>query len=184
MDDKLYKGKLVRLAIHQKDDVKALERWNQDSEYLRLLDTDPPYLFSRQQMTEWLDKEEDKQISFGIRTLADDRLIGIIGLHIADWVSRNAWVGIGIGEREYWGKGYGTDAMRLIVQYGFLELNLNRISLDVFGFNERGIRSYEKVGFKAEGRMRDWMNRAGMRSDLIYMGLLRREWEALQENSE
>ncbi|HPH95441.1 MAG TPA: GNAT family protein [Anaerolineaceae bacterium] len=184
MEDKIYKGKLVRLAIQQKDNVKAYERWNLDSEYARLADSDPSYLWSRQQMAEWIDKEEDCQVSFNIRTLADDKLIGGVGLWISDWASRNAWVGIGIGEREYWGKGYGTEAMRLIVRFGFRELNLNRISLDVFGYNERAVRSYEKVGFKVEGRMREWINRAGVRSDLIYMGLLRREWEAVEENLE
>jgi len=73
------------------------------------------------------------------------RLIGFTGLWIADWNHRHSWVGIGLGEREFWGKGYGTDAMRLIVRYAFDELDLHRVSLTVFEYNTRAIRSYEKA---------------------------------------
>jgi len=89
-------------------------------------------------------------------------------------------VGIGIGEREYWGKGYGSDAMNLILRFAFETLNLKRVSLTVFEYNERAVHSYEKCGFRPEGRLRQWMQRAGQRYDLIFMGILREEWEVLQ----
>lgn len=85
-------------------------------------------------------------------------------------------MGIGIGEREYWSKGYGTDAMNVILRFAFDELNLYRISLNVFEYNQRAIRSYEKVGFVVEGREREFLRRAGRRWDMIFMGLLREEW--------
>ena len=117
---------------------------------------------------------------FAIRALEDDRLLGDADLSVINWGSRDAFVGIGIGEREFWGKGYGTDAMRLLLRYAFTELNLRRVSLNVFEFNERAIRSYEKVGFRLEGRERQVMQREGRRWDLIDMGILREEW--MEEN--
>ena len=93
-----------------------------------------------------------------------------------DWRSRKAEVGISIGEKSYWGHGYGTDAMRVLVNYGFNMLNLNRISLKVFSFNKRAIRSYEKVGFTVEGTLREEIYKDGKYVDVLVMGLLRNEW--------
>ncbi len=90
-------------------------------------------------------------------------------------------MGISIGEKEYWGKGYGTDAMRVVLRYAFTELNLHRVSLTVFEYNPRAIRSYEKAGFTLEGREREAVFRSGKRTDMIYMGVLREDWERLSE---
>jgi RimJ/RimL family protein N-acetyltransferase len=92
------------------------------------------------------------------------------------WSNGNSWVGIGIGEREYWGRGYGTDAMRVVLRFAFQELNLHRVSLSVFAYNERAVRSYVKAGFREEGRTRELMLREGTRHDVIEMGILREEW--------
>jgi RimJ/RimL family protein N-acetyltransferase len=89
-------------------------------------------------------------------------------------------MGISVGDREYWGKGYGTDAVRLILQYGFIELNLRRISLGLHAYNERALKSYEKAGFKMEGRMRGEGWRDGVHYDSLWMGILREEWLAQQ----
>jgi RimJ/RimL family protein N-acetyltransferase len=86
------------------------------------------------------------------------------------------WLGISIGERDYWGRGYGTDAMRLAVQYAFVELNLRRVSLGLHAYNERALKSYQKVGFTLEGRMRGEGLRDGVRYDSLWMGVLREEW--------
>jgi RimJ/RimL family protein N-acetyltransferase len=123
-----------------------------------------------------LDEAEEKNYWFAIRALEDDRLLGDIILGVLNWASREAFVGIAICERDFWGKGYGTEAMQLMLEYGFTELNLRRIFLNVFGYNPRAIRSYEKAGFRHEGRMREALLREGKRWDLIYMGILREEW--------
>jgi RimJ/RimL family protein N-acetyltransferase len=81
-----------------------------------------------------------------------------------------------MGARESWGKGYDTDAMRVILRFAFQELNLRRVSLDTFEYNPRAIRSYEKAGFVLEGRARGYLNREGKRWDLIFMGILQEEW--------
>jgi RimJ/RimL family protein N-acetyltransferase len=128
---------------------------------------------------EWIESHETRgtSFSFAIHTLADDRLIGAIELSVTQWVHGDAYVGIGIGERDDWGKGYGTDAMRVMLRYAFREMNLHRVSLTVFEYNPRAIRSYEKAGFVVEGRLRGWLNREGRRWDMIHMGILREEWE-------
>ena len=129
---------------------------------------------------EWIEKHLDSLLSneFEIRTIDGDQVIGSLGLGGDMLIHSEAFVGIGIGESEFWGKGYGTEAMLLILRYAFMELNLQRVSLDVFDYNQRAIRSYEKAGFKLEGRQRGMLLREGKRWDLVYMGLLREEWLA------
>jgi RimJ/RimL family protein N-acetyltransferase len=128
--------------------------------------------------TEWFSKEENQNL-FVIRALEEDKPIGFVGLDGFNWVAGDAWVGIGIGEPEYWGRGYGTEAMKLVLGYGFRELNLHRVSLCVFEYNQRGYKSYLKAGFVEEGREREWIKRDGRHWDMVYMGILRTEWEAL-----
>jgi RimJ/RimL family protein N-acetyltransferase len=188
MDTALFSGELVRLVAPDPDVTAGLfARWGLDSEYRRLLDNDPARMFSTKKIKEWLEKDfVEKEPAdfclFLIQTLADDRLIGFVGLDGILWNHGDSFVGIGLGEREYWGKGYGTDAMRLMLRYAFNELNLQRVSLTVFEYNPRAIRSYEKAGFVLEGRVRLSMKREGRRWDLIYMGILRDEWEKAGKN--
>lgn len=180
--DHLLQGKLVRLAAaNSETDAELFARWTRDSEFGRLLDSDAPMPRSvgkaKKDIQEWMEHEKPDAIEFLIRTLADDRPIGSIGLDGIRWTHGDSFVGIGIGERDDWGKGYGTDAMRVILRYAFRELNLHRVSLDVFEYNPRAIRSYEKAGFVVEGRQRQVLNRDGRRWDMLYMGILREEWE-------
>jgi RimJ/RimL family protein N-acetyltransferase len=184
MEKDLFKGELVRLTAADLDvAAEAFARWSLDSEYYRLLDSDPCHLWSKNKTREWLEKhlfnEKPDMYSFLIRTLDGDCLIGEIGLDGIKYTHGDAFVGIGLGEREFWGKGYGTDAMRVLLRFAFTELNLRRVSLDVFEYNPRAVRSYEKVGFVVEGRMRGMLEREGKRWDLVFMGILREEWERL-----
>lgn len=180
-----FSGKLVHLvAIDPEKAAETMARWNQDSQYQQLLSSGPANLWTPKQMKEWFEKESNNSFGFSIHTLEDDRAIGFLDLDGVDWVARNCWVGIGIGEREYWGKGYGTEAMNLALRFAFESLNLRRVNLDVFEYNQRAYHSYIKCGFKEEGRMRQWMQRGGERFDLIFMGILREEWEARQQENQ
>lgn len=177
----ILRGKLIRLAAVDPEEVsKHFADWNRDSEYKRLLDTEAPHLHSPKSIKEWLEKEMEGMGNtmhwFTIRTIAQDQLLGDITLDVINWNHRDAYVGLGIGPRDFWGKGYGTEAMNLILQYGFSELNLHRITLTVFEYNPRAIRSYEKSGFRHEGSLREAILREGKRWDIHYMGILREEW--------
>jgi RimJ/RimL family protein N-acetyltransferase len=179
----IFQGEQVYLIAPDPDqDAGLFAKWMRDSEFVRLMDTDPARLLSIDKHKEWLEKdlvEEQKsdQLYFLMRTFENEKTIGLIGLDGIRWVHGDAWVGIGLGERDYWGKGYGTDAMRILQRYAFDELNLHRLSLTVFDYNHRAIRSYEKAGFIVEGRARKYLNREGQRYDMIFMGILRDEWQ-------
>ena len=180
MPNLLY-GQLVRLVAANADkDAETMARWSRDSEYGRLLDNDPiaprSVPQSKEMIQKWMENDDPTSFGFMIRALADDKLIGFIGIGGIRWTNGDGFVGIGIGEREYWGKGYGTDAMRVLLHFAFTELNLHRVSLGVFEYNPRAIKAYEKAGFKIEGRVRGVLNRDGKRYDSFEMGILRDEW--------
>ena len=184
----ILQGELVRLGALDADELsKAFTRWGRDSEYSRLLSSNSPRLQSQKAVQKWLEHEIEEQTVnqywFSIRALADDKLLGDIDLFVYNWAGRDAFVGLGIGEREFWGKGYGTDVMRDILRYAFTEVNLNRVTLNVFEYNPRAIRSYEKAGFSHEGRERKILNKEGRRWDMLFMGILREEWMDRYGNS-
>lgn len=184
LDNNLFSGSLIHLTAMDATIYSPLvSKWSRDTEYWRLQSSGTSRTLSEKETKAWIEKylQSDKPDSyfFLIRTFQDDRVIGDIGLDGISLNHREAFVGIGIGEREYWGKGYGTDAMQVILGFAFLELNLQRVALNVFEYNPRAIRSYEKVGFTHEGRVRQYMNRDSRRWDLIYMGITRKKWEQL-----
>jgi RimJ/RimL family protein N-acetyltransferase len=182
LTDNLFVGKLVRLSAPRPTDHEIMAKWTNNAEFMRLIDDEPALPRNPEY---WADadkgdKDRTDKFSFRIRTLTDDKLLGFVELGVA-WSHHGAWMGVGIGEPEYLGRGYGTDAMTLCVNYAFRELGLYKISLGVFANNARAIRSYEKVGFSREGVARAMLYRDGQRYDMTYMGILRSEWEAHHE---
>jgi len=177
----LYSGESVRLAAIDAEEFAALvSRHSRDSEYFRLQDSSPCRPVAKERVKKWLEKEiEEGHVSaFAIRTLENDHLLGDVGVGGISWNHGDALLGIGIGERGFWGKGYGSDAMKLVLRYAFVELNLRRVTLNVYEYNLRAIRAYEKLGFQHEGRVLKYINREGRRWDLIYMGIMKEEWLA------
>jgi len=180
----IYRGTLVRLAVESPETMaKDLSRWDHDTETHRLSASAPARLWSEKWTKESIEKHQEANSAwaypFSIRTLAEDTLIGSVSLWVDSWTHSEAWIGIVIGEREYWGKGYGSEAMCLAVRFGFTEMNLRRISLGLHEYNQRALKSYEKVGFRMEGTMRGEGLRDGQRYNGYYMGILREEWLAL-----
>lgn len=111
-----------------------------------------------------------------------DLLIGNCGFHKINQEERNAEIGIFIGNKEYWNKGYGSEAMKLLMGYGFNYMNLRNIMLKVFSFNERAIASYKKCGFKEIGRRRNSLCVNGKEYDDVYMDVLDDEFRKLINN--
>jgi RimJ/RimL family protein N-acetyltransferase len=183
----LFRGELVRITFEEPDaQAKAEVRWQRDSEFVRLADSDPIELSSQKRIRDRAEKRFEngfppERYSFSVRTLAEDRLIGFFGLGL-NLIHAEAWVGIGIGERDFWGKGFGTDMMKVCLRYAFLELGVQRVALGLHAYNSRALRSYEKAGFRLEGRTRQDVLREGQRSDTLWMGILREEW--LQQNGD
>jgi RimJ/RimL family protein N-acetyltransferase len=175
----LLTGELVKLAANDPEkDPAVMEIWHRDSEFFQLgygRIAQPWTAKMLRQRIEGSAGEANEPV-FAIHTIAEDKLIGQMGMWI-DQPHGDAYVWILIGERAYWGKGYGTDAMRVFMRYAFEEMNLHRLTLRVFGFNQRAIRSYEKCGFAHEGKSRGSMQRMGQRWDEFWMGITRADWE-------
>ena len=182
----LFRGELVRFTLEEPETIaKAEVRWQRDTEFIRLADGDPSQLSSEKKIREWFDQQvedgpKSERYSFSVRTLEEDKYIGFLGLWV-DLIHSEAWVGLGIGEREFWSKGYGSDMMKLCQQYVFAELGIERLSLGLYEYNPRALRSYEKCGFRLEGRTRKDVMREGKRSDTLWMSILREEWLQRQQ---
>ncbi len=176
----LFKGKLVRLAAPLPEDSEIFAGWTQDDEYLRLLDDDPIRPLAPANFADFA-SPNSSDCYFHLRTLSEDRLIGFAVLFNIKWSNQSAGMAMGIGIPEYRGKGYGSDGLRLLLNYAFSELNLYRVELTVLDYNSSAIRAYERAGFVREGVKRQAVQRHGQRYDLLCYSILRDEWCARQQ---
>jgi len=177
MDRPFLIGKLIYLRPLEPDDADRFATWLNDARVTRTLRARGP--ITRAFKREWIERvtRDDKALACSIVRRRDDRHIGSTGLHEIDWQARSAGFGISIGIPEMWGKGYGTEATRLITDHAFRTLNLNRVWLDVHASNVGAQRAYEKAGFRVEGVQRQAIYRDGRYADMLLMSVLREEWE-------
>ncbi|MFX1312696.1 MAG: GNAT family N-acetyltransferase, partial [Promethearchaeota archaeon] len=149
----MLKGKKVKLGPVKKEYIDHYLRWLNNSELTQFLTWYRP--LTREMEEDWYNnlKNRENFFIFAILLIEGDENEKIIGNCSIDvnWINRVGTCGIIIGEKMFQGKGYGSEAMELLVYYGFNTLNLNRIQLEVFSFNIRALKSYQKVGFKEEG---------------------------------
>lgn len=173
-------GERVRLRGVRDEDLPHLARWEMDLATIATLTSwvvPPSEAAARERIGKWVANDKD-DVGFAIETVADPPvLVGSIHLLGARPKDRCATLGIALA-REHVGCGYGTDATRVIVDYGFREMGLHRIQLAVAPFNRAGIRAYEKAGFVEEGRHRDAVWHDGRWYDEVLMSLLDHEWTA------
>ncbi len=178
--DSILVGERVRLRGVRDDDLSALAKWEMDAGRMTTQSTwvaPPSEAAAKERIAGWSANQKD-DLGFAIETLADPPvLVGHVGLWDARPKDRCATLGIGLG-REHVGRGYGTDAMRVIVAYGFREMGLHRIELSVAPFNVAGIRAYEKAGFTEEGRRRELVFHDGRWYDEVMMSVLDHEFAA------
>lgn len=188
-------GERIRLRSAERDDLPTFVKWLNDPEVTAGLSIYWPYSQAEEDL--WFEEMlkrpkdehvlcieipllEDRRAMTAIEAAKDDALrwkvIGTVGFGPIDHRNHNVEFGINIGEKSYWNQGYGTEAVRVLVQYGFDTLNLHRIYLRVFETNPRAIRAYEKAGFTLEGRQRQAEFRNGKYIDMLVMSILRDEF--------
>lgn len=176
----MLKGEKVLLRAFKREDLQRQWAFNNDLEMEVLGGGDPPEPQALERLEAEFDASTQKGgrdgTSFAIE--ADDKYIGGCALFHFDQIAHTCEMGIGIGDRAYWGYGYGRDAIRVLLDYAFRLRNLHKVWLTVNSDNERAIRSYERCGFVEEGRLRKHVWNNGRYIDLVYMGVLREEWEA------
>lgn len=176
-------GDKVGLGAIGKEGVLLQNKWINNFQ-LDILSGMPAKPFSMDQSQRWYenDLKEDnpwsqRRITFGIYDVKTLQLIGDTGLRHIDHKNGSAELGILIGEPEYWGKGYGTEAVQLILEYGFSILNLHSVLLRTSGYNERAYKSYLKAGFKLIGRQRESQRWGDKLYDEIWMDCLSTEFD-------
>jgi RimJ/RimL family protein N-acetyltransferase len=167
-------GQKCYLSPIDVNDVEKFTEWLNDLEITRNLLTYPMMicLGNEKEMLEKLSREH----TYSIIDNEKNELIGNCGFNDIDFINQTAEVGIFIGNKKYWNKGYGTEALSLIIDYGFKALNFHNIFLKVYSFNERAVKCYEKVGFKSIGKKREAVLRDNKRYDHIYMDILSNEF--------
>lgn len=185
LSSKLLHGDHIRLTAVTSSDLSTLVRWWQDPGFLRLYDTDPAYPKTEDQLARRVEEGQTgkQNFLFGIRRIEGDELIGLFELDGVQWPHRTSWLSIGIGDEASRGQGYGYEAMQLGLDFAFYELNLYRVVLSVFSYNEAALALYGRLGFTREGVLREHFERDGRRHDMIIFGLLRDEWRRRQQTS-
>ncbi|MGQ9700022.1 MAG: GNAT family N-acetyltransferase [Candidatus Bipolaricaulaceae bacterium] len=171
-------GKDLRLRAIEREDIPRFVRWLNDPEVRQFLLMHQP--LSRAQEERWFEEQlsraDELLLAIEVREGGEWIHIGNVGLHRIDLKNRTATLGIVIGEKDFWGKGFGREALRVLLRYAFLELGLHRVELETFSFNVRALRCYEAVGFKKVGVRRQALFRDGAFHDLILMDLLAEEF--------
>lgn len=178
----MLKGENLYLTKIKKDDMQHIYKWFSDSEFLKFYDYVPPIPQIKEEIDKTFsdyEKSEESDV-FAIKLVENNLIIGLAGFD--DIVKENnvATLFIGIGNKDTRGKGYGKEALNILLEYGFNKLNFHRIQLNVLEFNQSAISLYEKSGFIKEGTYREFVFREGKRYDLYLYGLLKKEWNKMR----
>jgi len=173
-------GKRIKLRAMEPEDIPAMVRWLNDPEVIENLLRYAPLSIKEEEG--WYEKmiaSPAEEHYYMIDVLDEDtvKTIGTTHLHNVDWKNRSAEIAICIGEKNYWGNGYGRETMQLMLRHGFNDLNLNRMYLYVFDTNERAKKAYLAAGFVEEGRLRQDIYKNGQYIDTHIMSVLRDEWQ-------
>ena len=168
-------GTKCYLSPIDENDAEKFTEWLNDLEMTQYMTPLYPSVVNVQNERSALEKLA-KGHKYSIIEITSNELIGNCGFGDIDHLNQKTEVGIFIGNKNYWGKGYGTEALCLLLDYGFKALNLHNITLRVVSFNERAIKSYEKVGFKFIGRQRETVTKDKKRYDMILMDILYNEF--------
>ncbi len=176
-------GKRVYLRPLSRDDLTYIQKWSNDPEIRGLIGEVRPMSWTKVEEFYERAKNDDQRVWFIIVLQENDRVIGEAGLLRMFPAWRTTDLSIIIGEKETWGKGYGTEAINLLLDYAFGYLNFHRVAIGVVGFNEAALGFYEKVGFRKEGVQREGYYYNHAYYDFVMMSILEDAYRALQEES-
>ncbi|MEW6286782.1 MAG: GNAT family protein [Chloroflexota bacterium] len=179
----LFEGRDIRFGpIDHEKDPQVESKWTHDSDFMRLYDIEPARPLSPAMVKKKYEKlekeiEESKNLFyFAIRAREDDRLIGKAIISRIEWSNGNGWIELGIGSADDRRKGYGAQALQMLLRFAFAELNLYRVTARVQEYNQAAIALLKKFGFSEEVRRRQALERDDRRWDLLVFGLLKDEW--------
>lgn len=178
----MLEGKLVRLRAIEPEDRARAAAWLGDPEVTRYLTYSYPSSDG-----DWLEEPWTNSFSTGVRLAIetkDGEHIGAVNLHRVHPEDRKAGLGIVIGAKEHWGRGYGGDAVLTMVRFAFREMNLNRVWLTVLEDHAAAIACYRRCGFQEEARLRQEVYKDGRYRDFVLMAALRNEFDELHGGSE
>ena len=167
-------GEHVILRAFEREDAERCYRWMNDPNIVRTLKSRYPIAFSNE--IEWLDRAmhgDPTERHFAVERKDDRTHIGNASIHDIDWVSRTAWFGLFIGEPTAWNRGFGGDAIGTLVRFAFDEMNLHKLRINVFDYNERAKHVLNGHGFKEEGKLLRDFYREGAWHDIVIFSIFR-----------
>ena len=168
----------MRLRPIEELDLPLFIRWLNDPDVRYWLSmADEPQLTLESEREWYEEMRGDPACVIWCIETEDGQPIGNLGLHGIEETHGRATLGIAIGEKDFWGRGYGTEAIRQVLRYAFEEMGLRRVVLEADDDNLRGIRCYEKCGFAREGLLRGHRLRLGEPVNCVVMAVLREDWE-------
>ena len=176
----LIDGETVALCPINPDHFPLYLKWANDPK-LRELNCNRAAAISINQLKKEIEEPRlayPESVSFDICYKPENKLVGQCGLHNISWRDRHALLGIEIGEIEYWGKGIGTEAYQLLVDYGFFQLNLHKIVANINAPNIGSQIAVQRAGLTFEARLKGWVFADGMYYDLYTYGITQDEWQA------
>ena len=174
----MYIGELVKLRDYGKEDIESAKNFINDPEVKQYVEPGIPYLYTLANEEKWYESISARSdiYHFAIEDRKTGKYIGGCGINEVDWKNSKVVVGIFIGDADYRNHGYGTDAMKVLVKFIFEQMNINKIKLGAYSFNQRAIKCYEKVGFKVEGVLKEELFRNGRYHDIIEMSIFKRDY--------
>ncbi|UCC20851.1 MAG: GNAT family N-acetyltransferase [Promethearchaeota archaeon] len=170
-------GEIINLCPLKMEHATLYTKWSNDPEVRRYSRNTLPW--SIDEIKKWSELEEQrvkKEVVFEVWHRKDEKSIGIAGLGDINWLNRNANLFVTIGEQEYWSQNIGPEVGKLLINYGFEELNLHKIFAGIFTPNKRSLRTAEKIGLKYEARLKEQIYVDGEFVDEMKFAIFKKDW--------
>ena len=174
----LLKGDEIELVALAPTHASAIVQWFHNAEFMRSYSSATALPKTEEDVLQIIEKyrRSETQCMFGLQRRTDHLLVGMGGFDKISWRNGVGFLALAI-DPQHWAKGYGTETLQLLLRFAFMEINLHKVQLTVFAYNERALALYSRAGFVREGTYREFIRRDGQRFDMILMGLLESEWQ-------